>query len=280
MKKSYISSTKNIGTLHQTSINLTSRRRNWRPLFITLYIVLWIISTVQVFRGLLGGQQFIILIIIGYLGYKFTKNKVDGAVSKEFADSIKYSYKESSKMDSVAGQLFSEGENKRIYDCISGNNGKIPLRIYSYAYSLGSGKNLQTHTFSVFEAIFNAKMPHIVVLSKESETMQHQDSQLVSGKKEELLLETNFNKYFSILSPDGNELEVYQLFTPDIMADFIDRLTGLNVEFYNNKIYLYTPNLITNKESFKNFFDLGLYLSQRLAKNIRGVRVPDTSDNN
>ncbi|MGO2519117.1 MAG: hypothetical protein ACTH8F_03255, partial [Microbacterium sp.] len=59
-------------------------------------------------------------------------------------------------------------------------------------------------------------------------------------KDQALSLEGDFNKYFTLYCPEGYEQDALYLFTPDIMARFIDNAAELDVEIVDDWLFLYT----------------------------------------
>ena len=60
-----------------------------------------------------------------------------------------------------------------------------------------------------------------------------------STKKQRLSLEGDFDRHFSLYCPVGYERDALYLFTPDIMARFIDHAAALDVEIVDDWLFLY-----------------------------------------
>jgi len=57
-----------------------------------------------------------------------------------------------------------------------------------------------------------------------------------------LSLEGDFDRYFRLSCPEGYERDALYLFTPDVMARFIDNASALEVEIVDDWMFLYSPN--------------------------------------
>jgi hypothetical protein len=90
---------------------------------------------------------------------------------------------------------------------------------------------------------------------------------------EHVQLEGDFNKYFTLKVPKGYETEAYQIFPPNVMADLIDRASGLNFEFNGNRLYIYATNLITVRQKLQAMFDLAEYLDNLFGRSARAVNI-------
>ncbi len=58
-------------------------------------------------------------------------------------------------------------------------------------------------------------------------------------RDQKLSLEGDFDRYFSLYCPQGYERDALYLFTPDIMARFIDNAAALDVEIVDDWLFLY-----------------------------------------
>ena len=58
-------------------------------------------------------------------------------------------------------------------------------------------------------------------------------------RDQKLSLEGDFDQYFSLYCPEGYEQDALYLFTPDIMARFIDHAAALDVEIVDDWLFLY-----------------------------------------
>jgi hypothetical protein len=246
---------------------------------IFLYIVAFAVSAFVIIRFNLDGRLAILPILIGVIGYNHIRSNIKRQFTQQFAASVGFSYAASASIDTVAGKLFRLGHGQSIYDVLSGKHNGRDSRMFSYCFTVGSGKNSHTYYFTVFEATFSNMMPDIVLSAKTglfSSTPSIGSLSLFDGSTH-VELEGDFNEYFTIRVPKGYETEVYQILPPDVMANLIDRAKDLNFEFYGNKLYIYATKLILQRDKLQAMFDLAQYLEDLFSRSTRAVNVPTRS---
>ena len=64
-------------------------------------------------------------------------------------------------------------------------------------------------------------------------------------KEQRLSLEGDFDQHFTLYCPAGYERDALYLFTPDIMARFIDNAAELDVEIVDDWMFLYTRRKVS-----------------------------------
>ncbi|MDB5258939.1 MAG: hypothetical protein JWO73_147 [Candidatus Taylorbacteria bacterium] len=205
----------------------------------------------------------IIMIFIGVSAYSGVYSKAKRQFTEEFGASIGFAYIPEADIDSISGKLFETGEDQRISDVLSGSYKSMPMRIFTLYFTVGSGKHSHTYTYTVFEATLAGSVPDILLYSKKQWSAV---SDFLSGD-ETIELEGDFNEHFVLRVPKGYEQEAYQIFTPDVMADLIDRAADVSFEFVGNKLYMYAVKTITKKTELQAMFDLAEFLSGLFVKN-------------
>lgn len=216
-------------------------------------------------------------IILGIAGYTYVRSKIKSEFTRQFGESIGFSFSSTADFSSVNGQLFSVGNSRRIYDCLSGTFHGMPVRIYSYTFTTGSGKEKRSYNTTVFETTLDKVVPSIILTSRNMWNKLNLAPPIFFGEGEYVNLEGDFNKYFSLKVPRGYEIEAYQIFTPDVMVELIDRAAKLNFEFNASKLYVYASKLVTVRKDLQVMFDVAGYLTNIFNKNARGVSIPTTT---
>ena len=213
--------------------------------------------------------QFLLALDFIIAGSIYSKayNKIKGQFMEEFGNSIGFAYVRSIEPESVSGRLFKTGHDQTISDVLIGTYQDIPMRIFSLSFTVGSGKNSHTYSYTVFEATYAETMPDILLFSKAEQSA-------VSdwfSEDETIELEGDFNKYFKLRAPKGREQEAFQIFTPDIMAELIDKAKEVSFEFVGNKLYIYAVKVLGKREDIVSAFRLAEDLMALFNKNIRGI---------
>ena len=100
----------------------------------------------------------------------------------------------------------------------------------NYRYTTGSGKNKTTHTWGYVAVKLDVPLPHIVLDAKGNNGIFGSNLPATFDKDQRLSLEGDFDEYFSLYCPQGYEPDALYLFTPDIMARFIDNVRSLSID--------------------------------------------------
>ncbi len=216
----------------------------WACFVIALALSITLFIHTGVFHG-------IVFSIIGtFIYFTYVYNKIRGEFMEHFAKEIGWQYEEKGDMASVSGNLFSVGHSQLIRNVVLGQFEKHSMRIFSYQYTVGSGKSAHTYYYTIFEITLNGLLPDILLKNLKNWAMFEQPKNTTK-----LSMEGDFNKYFSLYVANDYEIEAYQIFTPDVMTDLIDKCADLNFEFSNNKLYVYKTALITKRSEFYMMFE-------------------------
>ncbi len=246
---------------------------SWKYIWRHGALLIIIIFAVAIFAAILFPKIihfiFFALVIGITFGYSAVYNKMKKEFFKQFGASIGFTFTDSIDVDSVQGKLFSIGRDRSISDVLTGMYQNIHVRIFCYQFIIGSGKSSQTINNTVFEATFDSSMPDLLV-SSESQIQFLDDC---FNDEDVLKLEGDFNKYFKVRAPKGFEVEAYQILSPDVMVDLIDKARNLNFEFNNNRLYIYVPKVVSTKSDMQSMFNLVEYIDSILKHNISEVHV-------
>ncbi|WP_217179495.1 hypothetical protein [Streptomyces sp. AC495_CC817] len=155
-----------------------------------------------------------------------------------FAAANAMTYIENVPEPPLPGMIFSTGTGRRSTDVVRGQEPRF-VEFGNYQYTTSSGKNSQTHRWGYVAVKLDVPLPNIVLDALG-------DNTLGSGvgfafrPDQRLSLEGDFDLYFALYCPEGYEVDALYLFTPDIMARFIDNLAQLDVEIVDDWLFLYT----------------------------------------
>lgn len=180
-----------------------------------------------------------------------------------FALSQGLSYEARIKDPIRKGIVFSDPKVKGsfIYDLISAPGGRA-FEIGNYYYQVGSGDNqtLTSRYFGFISIALNKKLPHIV-LDTTAQSIKLPGVKLSSfgvpfAKDQVLKLEGDFNDYFTLYVPTGYEADALYIFTPDLMARFIDNAGTYSAEIIDDRLYIYSgrPFFLDNPATYEKLF--------------------------
>lgn len=113
------------------------------------------------------------------------------------------------------------------------------MEFANYRYTTGSGKNRQTHTWGYVAVKLDTPLPHIVLDATSNNSLFGSNLPLTFDRDQRLSLEGDFDRYFALYCPADYERDALYLFTPDIMARFIDNAAALDVEIVDDWLFLY-----------------------------------------
>lgn len=139
----------------------------------------------------------------------------------------------------LPGMIFGEGHDREATDVVHGPLPR-PIAIANYRYKTGSGKSEQTHKWAYVELRLDTPLPHIVLDAVGNNGLLGASNLPATfGRDQRLSLEGDFDRHFALYCPKGYERDALYLFTPDVMARFIDNAAALDVEIVDDRLYLY-----------------------------------------
>jgi hypothetical protein len=217
---------------------------------ITKKYVYWSIAVTVVSVILLFYFQSFYILMIPFIYYAYFRAIAWKWFMQQFAKTNGMKYQEKLPMDSVKGKLFQIGNSRNIYHVVSTKYLDHSLRLFNYTYSIGSGKNRTTYNFTVAEIFFEkVEFPHILLQSK---TMWRYGAKDKNQKR--LSLEEEFKKDYYLYSKDGYEVEVFQIFTPEVLRYLKENGRHFSIEFAENRLYIYDDLAISNRKDLQNMY--------------------------
>jgi hypothetical protein len=139
----------------------------------------------------------------------------------------------------LPGMIFSQGSSRQSIDAVRGDVPRF-VEFANYLYTTGSGKNQTTHRWGYVAIKLDVPLPHIVLDALGNNGLFGASNLPASFDADQRLsLEGDFDKYFTLSCPRGYERDALYLFTPDIMARFIDNAAALDVEIVDDWLFLY-----------------------------------------
>lgn len=155
-----------------------------------------------------------------------------------FARANGMSYVPSIPSPHLPGMIFGQGSSREASDLVRGDLPRF-VEFANYRYTTGSGKNRTTHRWGYVAVRLDVPLPHIVLDAIGNNGLFGSNLPAAFDKDQRLSLEGDFDRYFSLYCPSGYETDALYLFTPDIMARFIDNAAALDVEIVDDWLFLY-----------------------------------------
>ncbi|MBL3685734.1 hypothetical protein D3248_02025 [Leucobacter zeae] len=137
------------------------------------------------------------------------------------------------------GLIFSEGKDRTLDRVLRAASPRF-LELANYRYTTGSGKNRTTHYWGYAAIRIGTPLPHIVLDAVGNDGLfGGSNLPAAFGRDQRLRLEGDFDRHFALYCPAGYERDALYLFTPDIMARFIDHAGRYDVEIVDDWLFLY-----------------------------------------
>lgn len=252
------------------------RRHPWYftvPLAVTLVLEIVFIVAIKP----TDASWYIIPFLLPLVGYSMAHGKIQQEFMQQFAAANGFAFAVHGSLTGLDGSLFQIGNNRSVINVVSGQFQNYPISLFTYIYVTGYGKSRQAHNYTVYELQFNATMPDIL-LDNASHAFGESLFDKLSGNGKELVkLEGNFNKYFSLSIPKGYEVEALEIFTPDVMAELIDKAKSFSLEIVNGHLFIYDHAVVGTKQGLYDLYGLAQYFVEKLgpvlARIAPGVRA-------
>lgn len=140
----------------------------------------------------------------------------------------------------LPGMIFDIGRDRGTHDLMRREAPRF-VEVANYRYETGSGKNKQTHRWGYAALRLDTPLPHIVLDAAGNNGLFGGSNLPVTfGRGQRLSLEGDFDQHFALYCPEGYERDALYLFTPDVMARFIDNAAQLDVEIVDEWLFLYS----------------------------------------
>ena len=153
---------------------------------------------------------------------------------------------------SYPGAIFNLGNNQAVTEQLfsidtkqfdTSQLGQRQLDIGNYRYTTGSGKNKKTHTWGYVAIKLERKLPHMV-LDARSNNFLGTNLPTSFSRDQILKLEGDFDRYFTLYCPRQYETDALYVFTPDLMALFIDEASQWDAEIIDDWMFLYSSGTV------------------------------------
>jgi len=172
---------------------------------------------------------------LAILGYR--RGRVNAYRIARFAQANGMVYEHRVDAPALPGMIFQNGSSRMATSLVRGFQPRF-VEFANYQYTTGSGKNRTTHRWGYVAVKLDVPLPNIVLDALGNNAL---GSNLPASfaRDQRLSLEGDFDRHFTLYCPEGYEADALYLFTPDIMARFIDHAAQLDVEIVDDWMFLY-----------------------------------------
>lgn len=160
------------------------------------------------------------------------------------------------KEPELNGMYFQTGYDRMIVERLDIPEQGITLGVHQYV--TGSGKNRQTHMVGFARCTLTRALPHIVLDNVKNNFWKFSNLPVQYESDQKLSLEGDFDKYFTLYAPKDYETDALYIFTPDVMAAFVDSGYTVDAEIVDNYLYVYCENSprLTNEKFVTALYDM------------------------
>ncbi|MBM7830841.1 hypothetical protein JOE59_001546 [Agromyces cerinus] len=139
----------------------------------------------------------------------------------------------------LPGMIFTRGGTELAYDVMA-RGGRHPVSIANHHSTTGEGKGRERHRWGYVAVRLPVTLPHLVLDAKGNNALGRRNLPVEFARRQRLRLEGEFDRYFELYCPEEYESDALYLFTPDVMAAFIDTVAELDVEIVDDHLFLYS----------------------------------------
>ena len=246
-----------------------------------IFIALWeIIIIFFALRHMAGGGAvsedngrgviFLMALPLGVAFFIFAKlkNRLLHQFYKQFAQANGFTYQQTGWLDRREGAIFKVGHSKKMEDIIEGEINGLPLSLFNYKYTVGSGKNSHTYEKTVLEIDIKALTPPMLLLADWHGFGDNiSDNNLNNVSK--ISLPADLEKHFSLFTEKKFEIEALQIFTPNFLNLIYGKYPQFSLDFLGQNLYVYAGSVIANKPEL----DLMLEYARTVSEKI-GAKLP------
>ncbi|QIG38993.1 hypothetical protein G5T42_05395 [Microbacterium sp. 4R-513] len=155
-----------------------------------------------------------------------------------FAQANRMTYLPTIGSPALPGMIFGIGSGREATDVVRGERPRF-VEFANYRYTTGSGKNKTTHRWGYVAVKLDVPLPNIVLDATGNNSLLGTNLPASFDRAQRLRLEGDFDEHFALYCPEGYERDALYLFTPDIMARFIDNAAALDVEIVDDWLFFY-----------------------------------------
>ena len=156
-----------------------------------------------------------------------------------FARDVGMEYVPAVPAPGLPGVIFGIGSGRVASDILRGHRPRF-VEVGNHTYTMSNGKNTTTMRWGYIAIRLDVPLPHIVLDATANDGLFGSNLPASWGRAQQLSLEGDFDRHFRLFCPRGYERDALYLFTPDVMARFIDNASVLDVEIVDDWLLLYS----------------------------------------
>lgn len=201
----------------------------------------------------------VLLPLFLYASYRASRYQAESM--RRFADACGFEYASYSDLDdSYASMLFKKGHSRAIANVVSGEYGATAFELFHFQYTTGSGKNSQSHFYTVCCFDFSGPLPDLIL----EENRFFEGEALADTYHKSLTLDAGFAKRFNLYVAEDLEIEALEILTPEVMEFLIDRGSAYSIEMRDKRMYVIENGTLFQSKDLVPFVVFGSELVDRI----------------
>lgn len=166
------------------------------------------------------------------------------------------------------------GHDQTYSPVITAALGDANADMFVYRTTTGSGKSQQTYVFTLARVMLPTALPHMLLLAK---------GNMWGGLRQEfenhetLSLEGDFNDYFTLQIEKGQEVNVLEILTPDVMQSLVSLSQKEDIEIMADSLYFIQSGDARTPETTRKLVQSVAGLSGRVVEQIAQTTAPQAA---
>lgn len=141
--------------------------------------------------------------------------------------------------DSVhPGILFQQGGARRLENVLRRQRDRV-IEVGEFVFEMGAEKNRRQHRRGYLLLQLDRRLPHILLDARSNDGLFGSNLPHGFDRSQILRLKGDFDRHFTLYCPRGYERDALYVFTPDVMAAFIDGAADVDVEIVDDLLFVY-----------------------------------------
>lgn len=140
------------------------------------------------------------------------------------------------------------GRFRYLSEVIEGNYNGTEFKLYTYQFTVGTGKSSQTYTYTVFDVVLQSQLPSFLLDGRNGRALN-----TIPAGYEKISLEGDFDKQFQLYALKGTVVEVLSVISPDVMHTLTTYNTKQDIQSVGNNLWFLQAG---DMRSVKNLPDM------------------------
>lgn len=255
---------------------LRRRIHRWRiPLSILFAVwIIFVFGIVPHYALIENIQFFIIVPLVALFGwYAYVMQDIRQLFWMQVATHRGMTYVGKKDISAEKALFFTRGDNGTTYNTITGMYGDLPLSLFEYHYTVGSGKNKTTHLFTVCEVRFKGSFPHLYLNFRKDGLPRSGGFMLP-----QISLPTEFEKQFQLFAPEQYEIEALEIFTPDTLTFLLENEWKYDLELVESELLIFRRGTIESRAELDSEYLAMIRFIDHLAPRLNRMTLAPIGD--